>query len=154
MSNQQEPPARREGSIYQQGTIKGVQNVVIGQGGSINITGNVSQEVGSTVDLAALKSSLMEVYELLGNSRLPLKQRMALQLATGRVAELAEKDEPGAEELAEQIKLMGETFQNTGEAIEVGSQLGRTILKIAKIVGPLVGGGARLVAGWFGLPLL
>ena len=154
MSNQQKPPERREGDINFGGTVKGAQNFVIGQGGSVHITGNVSQEVGATIDLPALKSSLMELYELLGSANIPLKQRMAMQLATGRAAELAEGKELQAEVLAQQVKQMGETFQNTGEAIDAGSQLGRKILKIANIVGPLVGGGARLVAGWFGLPLL
>jgi hypothetical protein len=153
MSNQQEPPARREGDIYQQGTIKEVQNVTIGAGSSIHITGNVSQSVSSSIDLPALRSSLLELYELLGATSLPLKQKMALQLAIGRAAELAERDETEAEALAEGVRQIGETFERTGEAVEAGSQVGRTILKIVGIVGPLVAGGARVVASWFGLPL-
>jgi hypothetical protein len=152
MSNQQEPPAQGGDHIHIDGSVKG-QGIAIGREANAQASGNVYQEGNVTIDRAALKSNLMELYEQLGVSALPLKQKMALQLAIGRAAELTEREEIQAEALAEGVRQIGETFERTGEAIEAGSQVGRTILKIVGIVGPLVAGGARIAAGWFGLPL-
>lgn len=152
MSNQQEPPAPGGDHIHIGGSVKG-QGIAIGREASAQASGNVYQEGDVTIDRPALKNNLMELYEQLGASALPLKQKMALQLAIGRAAELAEHEETQTEALAEGVRQIGETFERTGEAIEAGSQVGRTILKIVSIVGPLVAGGARIAAGWFGLPL-
>lgn len=152
MSNQHERPEQGGDSFHVEGGVKG-SGIAIGRGASAHASGNVYQEGNVTIDRAALKSSLMDLYEYLGASSLPLKQKMALQLATGRAAELAEEQELQAQAVTGQIKQMGETFQSAGEAIDAGSQLGHKILNIARIVAPLVGGGARIVASWFGLPL-
>jgi hypothetical protein len=152
MSNQQEPPAPGGDYIRIDGPVKG-QGIAIGREASAQANNNVYQEGNVTIDRAALKNNLMELYEQLGASALPVKQKMALQLAIGRAAELAEREETQAEALAEGVRQIGETFERTGEAIEAGSQVGRTLLKIVGIVGPLVAGGARIAAGWFGLPL-
>lgn len=152
MGHSQRPRAPGEGNINIS-TVKG-QIVAIGSGAKIQITGGaVSQAGDSTIDLPALQSSLMKLYEDLGSAGLPMKQQMLLQAATHRAVEVTDSDEPKAEALAEQIKQLGETFQSAGQSIEHGSQVGQSILKVAGIVGPLVVGGARVVASWFGLSL-
>jgi|GEM_PF-3447635 len=152
MSNQQEPPARAEGNIHIEGAVKG-QGIAIGSGASAHASGNFYQENQATIDLPALQKSLMDLYENLGRAPMPLERKMALQLATGRAVELTKAGEPQAEALAHQIKQLGETFQSANDTIEQGSQLADSIMKVVGIVGPLVAGGARVAASWFGLHL-
>jgi hypothetical protein len=51
------------------------------------------------------------------------------------------------------VKKIGESLQQANVAIEHGSQLASTVVKMATILGPVVVGGAKVVAAWFGVPL-
>lgn len=142
-----------EGDIVISGTISQGQGFSIGQRSSVHLTvaGNLSQQAGSSVDLGALKESLTEFYQLLAEAPLPVDNKMKLQMLTGQAVELTEQKQPDAGVLTAHIKQLGETFQSAGEAIEQGATVGQSVLKIASLVGPLVAGGARVVAAWFGL---
>lgn len=151
MEDQQQQPV--DGDLIFNGTINQGQGFSIGQGSSVHMTvsGNLSQMASSSVDLEILKESLMELYQLLGEAKLPAENKMRLQTLTGQAVVLTEQKQPDAGVLTAQIKQLGETFQSAGETIEQGETVGKSILKIASLVGPLVAGGARIVAAWFGL---
>ena len=151
MGDQQQQPG--DGDLIFNGTINQGQGFSIGQGSSVHMTvaGNLSQVAGPSVDLEALKDSLIELYQLLGEANLPVENKMRLQTLTGQTVELTEQKQPDASALTTHIKRLGETFQRAGETIEEGATVGKSILKIASLVGPLVVGGARVVAAWFGL---
>src|SRR5579864_789094 len=151
MGDQQQRPG--EGDLIFNGTINQGQGFSIGQGSSVHMTvaGNLSQRAGASIDLGALKESLTELYQLLGEAPLAVEKKMKLQTLTGQAVELTEQKQPDAGVLTTHIKQLGETFQSAGETIEEGATIGKSILTIASIVGPLVAGGARVVAAWFGL---
>ena len=150
MGDQQQQPG--DGDLIFNGTINQGQGFSIGQGSSVHLTvaGNLSQ-VAPKVDLEALKESLTELYQLLGEASLPVENKMRLQTLTGQTVEITEQKQPDASVLTAHIKQLGETFQSAGETIEEGATVGKSILKIASLVGPWVVGGARVVAAWFGL---
>lgn len=152
MEDQQQRPV--EGDLVFNGTISQGQGFSIGQGSSVHmtVTGNLSQQAGSSVDLGALKESLTDLYQLLAEASLPVENKMRLQTLTGQAVVLTEQKQPDAGTLTAQIKQLGETFQSAGETIAEGATVGKSILRIASLVGPLVAGGARVVAAWFGLP--
>ena len=82
---------------------------------------------------------------------MPVENKMKLQTLTGQAVELTEQEQPDAGALTAQIKQLGETFQSAGETIAEGATVGKSILMIANLVGPLVAGSAQVVAAWFGL---
>jgi hypothetical protein len=151
MEDQQQQPG--EGNVVISGTINQGQGFSIGPGSSVHMTviGNLSQKADSSVDLGALKESLTDLYQLLAAASLPVENKMKLQTLTGQAVELTEQEQPDAGALTAQIKQLGETFQSAGETIAEGATVGKSILMIARLVGPLVAGGARVVAAWFGL---
>jgi hypothetical protein len=142
-----------EGNFVFSGTINQGQGFSIGPGSSVHMTviGNLSQKADSSVDLRALKESLTDLYQLLAEASLPVENKMKLQTLTGQAVELTEQEQPDAGVLTSQIKQLGETFQSAGETIAEGAIVGKSIFMIANLIEPLVAGGARVVAAWFGL---
>ena len=98
-----------------------------------------------------LKESLTELYQLLAEAPLPAEDKIKLQTLTGQAVAASSQPQPEAEALAGQIKQLGEAFQSAGETIAEAATIKTSLLKIAGLVGPLVVGGARAVASWFGL---
>lgn len=153
MEDQQQRSGK--GDVIFNGTINQGQGFAIGQESSVHMTviGNLSQRADSSVDLAALKESLTNLYQLLAEASLPVENKMKLQTLTGQAVELTTQEQPDAGALTAQIKQLGETFQHVGETIAEGETVGHSLLQIACLVGPVVAGGARVVAAWFGLHL-
>jgi hypothetical protein len=52
----------------------------------------------------------------------------------------------------ENVKKIGETLKEANAVMQEGSTLWQSVQKLAPQLGPIVGG-ARVVAGWFGMPL-
>lgn len=134
------------------GSVTG-QNVAIGPQAQIHIVGAATQKNAANLDLELLRRALLDLYQQVGQVMLTPEQQMDLQGATHQTYLLAKQSEPKSEALVQQVQQLGTTFQQTGLAIERGSQLAGKIWHIAQVVGPLVGGGALAVARWFGLPL-
>lgn len=141
------------GDLIFNGTIRQGQGFSIGQGSSARLTviGNLSQEAMSSIDLAKLKESLTELYQHLAEAPLPVENKMKLQTLTGQAVAASSQAQPDVEALAGQIKQLGEAFRSTGETLAEAATIKTSLLKIAGLVGPLVTGGARVVASWFGL---
>jgi len=115
---------------------------------------NVEHTAGlSSADLATLLESLKDLYANLGTAALPLETQMQAQTATGLAVKTAQEPGAHAESLATHLKAAGEVLQEAGITVEEGSHLASSILQVARTFGPLVVGGAHVVAGWFGLHL-
>jgi hypothetical protein len=152
MGEDQQLPIGNKGKIEISGQVSG-QNLSIGHSSQVHVTQSISQNDQPTIDLAALKSSLLEFYSQLQNAGLPLESQMDTQAAIIQAKKIAEEKEPQSETLARNIKQIGDTLQNANVTLERGSQLATTALKVATILGPIVAGGAHVVASWFGVPL-
>jgi hypothetical protein len=154
MDERNQPPAGQGGSM--QGDITTNQSIsgdtfIIGHGGSIQRIEMVSG--APPVDREALKGGLQELYAHLGRAGLPMETLMEIQGVIGKAAKMT--GEPGGkpEALAQQIQEVGEALQRSGGRVEAGTPVALSIARIAGILAPVVVGGARAVAGWFGLPL-
>ena len=138
-----------QGNITINAPVKGNQ-VSIGQVSSIN----VDIVIGAPpINQEDLKGGLDELYTNLGALGLPTPILRAVQRATDRAAELAEQPSAEQNELAKQVREIGETLKSSGGTVEAGTSAAVSIAKIAGILGPVVVGGARAVAAWFGLHL-
>jgi hypothetical protein len=106
-----------------------------------------------TIDVDALKKTLLELHKSLESAPLPEEARIDAQLAAGQARKVVDRPDAQTETLIGHIKEVGDTLQSAGVTIKQGSQVASSVLRIASIVGPLVVGGAKVVAAWFGLPL-
>ncbi len=152
MGEDQQSPTGNRGKIEISGHVSG-QNLSFGHSSQVHVTQSNSQNGQQSIDLAALKSSLLEFYSQLQNAGLPLESQMEAQAAIVQAKKIAEEKEPQSEALAGNIKQIGDTLQSTNITLERGSQLANTALKVATILGPIVAGGAHVVASWFGVSL-
>jgi hypothetical protein len=152
MGEDQQFPMGNSGNIEISGHVSG-QNFSIGHSSQVHVTQTITQNGQPTVDLAALKSSLLEFYGQLQNAGLPLESQMETQAAVVQAKKAAEEKEPESEALASNIKHIGDALQSANVTLERGSQLAATAVKVATILGPIVAGGAHVVASWFGVPL-
>lgn len=153
MGDEQQPRIVHTENINISGTVHG-ENMNFGH--SSNITQGartINQAAQPAVDLEALKKSLMELYTHLQSAGLPPEAQMEAQMATYQSKKLLEEKEPQGDALAANIKKIGESLQSANVTIEHGSQLAGTVLKVATILAPVVAGGAKVVAAWFGIPL-
>ena len=128
------------------------ENFIIGAGNVNKITHHNEQST-ITIDLETLKKSLVELYGHLPSAGLPAEAQMELQASIYQSKKLLEGKEPPNEEVANTVKKIGESLQQANVAIEHGSQLASTVVKMATILAPVVVGGAKVVASWFGVPL-
>lgn len=152
MGEDQQFPVGNQGKIEISGHVSG-QNLSFGHSSQVQVTQTITQNGQPTIDLEALKNSLLELYSQLQNAGLPLESQMETQAAIVQAKKNAEEKEPQSEALARNIKQIGETLQNANVTLERGSQLATIALRVATILGPIVAGGARVVASWFGVPL-
>jgi hypothetical protein len=152
MSGANKPP---EGSnpMFQFNAPVSGKNQNFGPGGNIT---DQSITIGNQtpLDVAALTTSLRSLYDQLATLRLPGDQQMDAQTAVNQAKRAIESQNGAPETVVQQVQQISEDFKKAGVKIEQGSQVASTILNIAKTVAPAVGIGAKIIAGWFGLPLL
>lgn len=103
------------------------------------------------IDVEELKKTLIELNKSL--DVLPEARRIDAQHASNKARLSLDDDQPKPQETVKQIQNIGEALRATGTAVKQGSQLATAVLKLAGIVGPLVVGGAKVVAAWFGIHL-
>ena len=152
MDQNQQPPSGHWGNITISGQISG-ENVAIGHGAHIQVTKTLYQNGQPTIDLETLKSSLVELYGHLQSAGLPPDAQMEAQAAAYQSKKILEDKEPQSEALTTNIKKIGDSLKDANITLERGSQLAGTVVKMAAILGPVVVGGAKVVASWFGVPL-
>jgi hypothetical protein len=108
---------------------------------------------GQPLDVEAFKATLMELYKALGSANLPDMALMDAQGGVRQAVKVVEQKEVQPTAVAEHLKQIGSTLQQANTTIQQGSQLAASLQKIATIAAPFLGVGARVVAGWFGIPL-
>jgi hypothetical protein len=104
------------------------------------------------IDATELRSALEDLFDALSQSSLPKDKTRSTQTAAGNALGAVNENEVKADVVVENVKKIGETIKEANVAVQEGTSLWQSVKKLAPLVGPLVGG-ARIVAGWFGVPL-
>jgi len=136
----------------QVGNITGSQGIAIGRDAQAVVVGNSSARE-MRIDSTALRSALEQLYESVGDVGLPRDKKIVAQTATGTALEGVRDDEVDSASVTSGLQKVGDTLTQANVAIEQGTSLWENLQKLASLVGPLVGG-AGVVGGWFGIPLL
>jgi hypothetical protein len=152
MSDQQPPSGGNQNTINVSGGSFTSDNVVQGSG-NITINKPVYENGKPTIDVDELKKTLLELHKSLESTALPDDAKVDAQVATSQARKAVDQQDVKTEVLVNHIKEAGDAIQSAGTVIQRGSQTAASIMRIATIVGPLVAGGAKVVASWFGLPL-
>ena len=142
---------QRDGDTIRTGDITNVQGAAIGRGASVSMSGQFALG-GSGIDAAALRTALEELYDALAEAGLPRDRARSAQTAAGNALQAAQEEEPKPETVVENVKTVGDTLKEAKVAVQEGTALWESVARLAPLLGPLVGG-ARVVAGWFGIPL-
>jgi hypothetical protein len=137
-----------DGDQIDVGDISASQGVAIGRGNVVRISGDNA----ARIDASQLRAALDDLYDALGAAELSREQRITAQTATGNARHAAADEGVDAGSVASNLEQVGETLRHAGVAIDEGTALAESVGRLAALLGPLVGG-ARVVAGWFGLPL-
>jgi hypothetical protein len=145
------PDEATEGDKIRVGNITGSQGVAIGRNARAEVTGhNITGDV--RIDSAELRSALEELYDAIGELGLSREEKIGAQTAAGTALMGVKDNEVDAESVTSSLEKVGKTLAQANVAVEQGTSLWENVRKLASLVGPLVGG-ARIVAGWFGVPL-
>jgi len=141
---------KNDGDHIQVGNISGSQGIAIGRNARATVTGhNISGDV--KIDPDELRTTLEEMYTSLSQANLPQDKMISTQTAVGQALEGVHDSEVQAETVVSHIQKVGEVLKQANVTVQEGSSLGQSVQKLITLLGPLVGG-ARIVAGWFGVP--
>jgi hypothetical protein len=133
------------------GNISNAQGIAIGKHATARVIGhNISGDV--KVDAGELRAALEQLYDALGDVGLSRDKTRSAQTSAGNALEAVKDDEVKSETVVENVKRIGETLKEANVAVQEGSTLCESAKKLAPLLGPFVGS-ARIVAGWFGIPL-
>jgi hypothetical protein len=131
------------------GNITGSQGIAIGRNARARVTGSsISSE--AVIDAQQLRSALEELWDAISQSQLPHDQKRSATSAASNAIEGVADDEVDGDTVLVNVKRIGETLQQANTVVEQGSSLWQRVQGLAALLGPLVGG-ARIVAGWFGV---
>ena len=145
---------RPTGDHIQVGDIRQAQGIAIGRGARAEVHGNVISGAEAQVDPEALRSVLRELRTALGQAGLPDDVQLRAETAAGNALVQGIKDgKAQPEPLVAHVEQIGKSLKEAHVAVEEGSKLWESVQKLAPVLGPLVAGGARAVAAWFGVPL-
>ncbi len=134
------------------GDISNAQGIAIGRHATARVVGhNMPQDV--KIDAAELRTALEQLYDALSEAPLPRDKTRSAQTAAGNALDAVTNNEVKSGTVVENVQKIGETLKQTNVAVQEGSTLWASIQKLAPLLGPLVAGGAHVVAGWFGVPL-
>ncbi len=153
MSDQQSPSGGHQNIVNISGGSSSIDNLVQGSGNVTYNTKSIYEDGKPTIEVDELKKTLLELHKSLESAPLPEDTKVDAQVAASQARKAADRQDVKADELVGHIKEVGDTLQAAGVTIKQGSQVASSVLRIASIVGPLVVGGAKVVAAWFGLPL-
>ena len=142
---------RRDGDSIVVGDVTSSQGVAIGKNASARVTGNnLAGDV--KINAQEFRAALEALYDGLDKAGLPRDKTRSVQTAAGNAIDAVTEKEVKSDVVVENVKKIGETIKQANVAIQEGSTLWQSIQKLSPLLGPLVGG-ARIVAGWFGVPL-
>ena len=153
-SQQKERPMSDQPSTFNQGDIHILapitgRSVGIGHGGNISAS-NINQGMSLSLDRAALKASLLELFAELGRAGLSMQVQMEAQTATGLAVQQVEAPTFQVAVLARHLQHVGQSLQQAKVPVGDGSRLATAVMRLASLFGPVVGG-AQVVASWFGI---
>ena len=138
------------GDRFQISDISGSQVLGVGRGASSQFHGNVVS--GGQLDPQAISIALEGLYDSLGQASLPTGPRIAAQKAAGVALLEGVKDgEAKPEVISQNVQLAAGAVKQASLVVQEGSLLWQSVQQLATTLGPAVGG-ARAVAGWFGIP--
>jgi hypothetical protein len=141
-----------EGIVVHGGTLTSRQ-IVVGSGAH----GTYTEAVGpgaEAVDIAALRTALKELRTSLGQANLSDDVLIGAQTAAGSaIVEGLQGERVTVGALEEHLRQVAATLKESNVSVHEGSELWRSVQKLAPLVGPLIAGGARAVAAWFGVPM-
>ena len=133
------------------GDVINAQGVAIGRNATARVVGNnISGDV--KIDAKELRTALEGLYDALDQGDLPRDKTRSAQTAAGNALDAVTEKEVKSDVVVENVKRIGETIKQANVAVQEGTSLWQSIQKLAPLLGPIVGG-ARIVAGWFGIPL-
>ena len=139
-----------DGDHISVGDIINAQGVAVGRNATARVTGNnIPGDV--KIDATELRSALEDLFDALNQAALPKDKTRSAQTAAGNALEAVKEDEIKADVVVENVKKIGDTIKEANNVVQEGTSLWQGVKKLAPLVGPLVGG-ARVVAGWFGVP--
>jgi hypothetical protein len=142
---------RPDGDNITVGNISRSQGIAIGRNATTTVTGhNISGDV--KIDPRELRTALGELWDALGQAPLPRERLRSAQTAAGNALDAVTDNEVKSDTVVENVKKIGETLKEANAVMQEGSTLWQSVQKLAPLLGPIVGG-ARVVAGWFGMPL-
>ena len=140
-----------DGDHTKVGDIINAQGVAVGTNASARVIGNnIPGDV--KIDATELRSALEDLFDALNQTALPKDKTRSVQTAAGNALDAVNEGEVKADVVVKHVKKIGETFKEANVVVQEGTSLWESVKKLAPLVGPLVGG-ARIVAGWFGVPL-
>jgi hypothetical protein len=133
------------------GPITGSQGVAIGRNASAVVKGhNVSGDV--RIDSDQLRAALADLHDALRGLDLARDQRIVAETAAGNAMSGVTGEEVDAEAVTSNLERVGEVLQQADALIEDGTSMWQHVTRLAALLGPVVGG-AKVVGGWFGIPL-
>lgn len=133
------------------GDIINAQGVAVGRNATARVIGNnIPGDV--KIDATELRSALEDLFDALSQAALPKDKTRSTQTAAGNALDAVNENEVKGDVVVENVKKIGDTIKEANVVVQEGTTLWQSVKKLAPLVGPLVGG-ARIVAGWFGVPL-
>ncbi len=138
MHEPEKPPERTGAKYTFMGSVSATYQII-----GDHATMPIHQGSQSTLDVAALKSSLQNLYDQLGALGLAKNQQMDAQAAVHQATKAIERPDAKGETVVQQIEQISQNFKEVGVSIQQGSQVAATILNLANVVAPMVVGGGE-----------
>jgi carbonic anhydrase/acetyltransferase-like protein (isoleucine patch superfamily) len=136
------------------GDMSNVQGAAVGRNAQAHVTGNLTVGAAASIDPNALRAALKDLRTALGQANLPDDIVISTQTAAGTALMNGIKDDKvDSKTVVSNVQQIADTLKQTNVAVQEGSTLWASIQKLAPLLGPLVVGGAHIVAAWFGVPL-
>lgn len=111
----------------------------------------INQAAADQINVAQLRAALEALRAEAPKSGLPAAAVASVETATQAALDQGiQGDKVDAKSLVDNIKKAGDVIKATGETVEASKSLWEKVNDVAAIVGPIVGGAAK-VAMWFGV---
>jgi hypothetical protein len=121
--------------------------------GTVNDPIVINQAAADQINVAQLRAALEALRAEAPKSGLPTPVVESVETATQAALDQGiQGDKVDAKSLVDNIKKAGDVIKATGETVEASKSLWEKVEDVAKIVGPIIGGAAK-VAMWFGVLL-
>ncbi len=146
--------SNNQGDVTISGSITAGDNASFALGAGAIVRQTIHQG-GATLDATGwqtLQGALKDLYDQLDH-QLAGSQKREILRPTDQAIQVTEEQNPQPDAVVGKLQEISQAINKTGTRIQAGTKLAASLLSIAHIAAPLVAGGARVIAGWFGLPL-